>query len=1291
MTESPVNPVQLSMGAPLRPHRNHHLFSDHYLGTRLRQSQDWQNLREEAIKARTAIQKLYDPLAAVLPRRNEGQLEDEFIRPVLRVLGHVFLVQTAIRTPVGSMTPDYVMFDTDANKQACNGGKITDKELAKGGLAVADAKRWGVSLDATSTEGIRTDDLFAVKNPSSQIATYITHTGLPWGVLTDGRFWRLYHRSNAHKLDHFYEVDLVELLSSSDEETFLYFYAFFRKEAFESSPLSLTAILDESLSYAQNVGESIKKQVFDALRLVAQGFLEYPYNHLTPTPDTLRDVYDNSLIVLYRLLFVLYAEARGLLPISESSDYREGYSLDARKRQIAQRFAKGDRRVAVAATLWGDLTELFKLIDLGSPPLMIATFNGGLFDAARHPFLTQYKVGDAWLERAVDLLSRVDNDFVDYRDLATRHLGTIYEGLLEYHLRPLPAPEDAGQGMRYTIELVNDDGERKSSGSYYTPDYVVAHIVREALTPVVEAAIASADNDRDRALSILRINVLDPTMGSAHFLVEATEFLAQHLATLSITPADVGVEDGTVIDVSFWKRRVAQACIYGVDLNPLAVELGKLSLWLATAAKDRPLSFLDHHLRPGNSLVGARVTTLREVAMPVAPKRKGKKAAVDASQGSFLGALGFQETMRDAVASMAAIEDNPGLTVEDVKTQERAYNALHAKLAARYGPALDVLAAMLHESALDRDEQAKLLRYVLDGKADLVPQFAPRLASARTMSAARRFFHWDIEFPDVFFDRAGNPRDGYAGFDAVVGNPPYDVVSATERGEAPEMVEEFLRFAKRDPVLQPALGGKADLFRLVMAQSLALGRPGATAGFIVPMSLLADQRATTLRRLLFSQHSVRTIHAFPQKDDARRRVFVDAKLPTCIVDLRCRVTSEDPFDVVLHPGRSIEEETGRAPASLASIRGADPDGLTIPVMSSAQAAALAHRLRTGAGVCVMQDVLTATTGELDEGKFAPLLSEQPGAGTKVLRGSNIRRYRFEADARQGVTKYLDTARYHAEFGGQRVAETQLPRFGYQRNSALDSSRRLLVTLLPTPCYCFDSVGYIPLQGVSTPYAYLALLNSDLLEWAFRLTSTNNHVSATQLNRLPSIRAVPAAPLTPAPKIQDLQLRVARLLGGNGGMTDAAALVRDLDAGLSGATPALDAVLAMLDSCGQAMLSVEREHQDTLRDLWLDLRGVAGQRDVSVLSRLWTPQRATPAKTSTPKGNKGTAKSPSPPLGMAPATVLGPLADRVLEIEDAGLLTEPQWAWLVSQRLEGLSTPTRIAHFHQEKLRTLGGG
>ena len=766
-------------------HNNHQLFSDYFLNTLLPDNADWRALAEPARGVRAALQALFD---AYTPSDKEAQLEREVIIPALGVLGHTFEVQAALKTPDGTKKPDYVFYADQAAQNAQKNRTLTDALPRLGGLAVGDAKYWDRPLDMALKA--KSSDPFSNKNPSYQIAFYIQHSGVEWGILTNGRLWRLYHKDTAHKLDRYYEVDLPALLASDDEADFLYFFGFFHRTAFDAHPLGVSALLRASQEYARGVGDSLKRQVYEALRHLSQGFLDYAPNQMATDAGTLKEIYDSALILLYRLLFVLYAEARELLPVRESAQYREFYGLHAIKQEVAAALGLGKHLLPGSATLWPRLKTLFGFIDKGEPPLQVATFNGGLFDPGRHPFLERYTVGDAHLQQAIDGLARVGGQFVDYRDLSVRHLGTIYEGLLEYHLEvegphparvgspPSPSEErglgDASGGASVplspaasrrpspsegrgfgedsggrTVALLNDKGERKATGSYYTPDYIVKYIVEQAVGPMLREAVSGKTGDAATVEAVLGVNVLDPAMGSGHFLVEATEYIAGFLVEEAITPGpDAGGEEA---DLLYWKRRVAQSCIYGVDLNPLAVELAKLSLWLTTVAKGRPLSFLDHHLRTGNALVGARLSDLQLGGRPKTKKTAGAAARREAEgQLSMMADDTFRQSMSLAVGSMWLIEETEAQTVADVKKQEELYAGLRETFTRKWGRLADLVTATHFGVAIDHFLWKPLAAYAKGEAVSTLPKFAEWLASSDALGEGTSFLPLGIGVPRSF-------------------------------------------------------------------------------------------------------------------------------------------------------------------------------------------------------------------------------------------------------------------------------------------------------------------------------------------------------------------------------------------------------------------------------------------------------------------------------------------------------------------------------------------------------------
>ncbi|MCO6450224.1 MAG: Eco57I restriction-modification methylase domain-containing protein [Caldilineales bacterium] len=876
----------------LKPHNNHYLFSDYYLDNRVSERREW---READVRsAFKALAGLWHERKAALTHANEAQTEEDWIKPVLKALGHHFTVQVSIQVQGGSKTPDYILCPDEAARAGIQNkaGVLAETDLA-GALAVADAKAWDRPLDRTlAASGVKT----LHENPGLQIDTYIRHSGLDWGVLTNGRLWRLYHKDSSKKLDVFYEVDLPALLEADIDdqdrfEAFKYFWLFFRREAFTGgameagSPGWLELVRSESESYERGVSENLKKQVYDALQALAQGFLDFPANGLEPDPATLKTMYDNSLIVLYRLLFIFYAEARDLLPVRTNETYRETYSLQALKRRVASDIDHQRPAAPSMAGLWERLRDLWRVIDAGDGFLGVPAYNGGLFKPANHPFLARYRVGDSHLRTAIDKLARIHDpktgkaEFVDYRDLEIRHLGSIYEGLLEYHV-VVDRPEGFAQTVR--VSLLNDKGERKATGSYYTPDYIVQYIVEHTVGPVLQEAAApyldangGASDPAGLEKAVLAINVLDPAMGSGHFLVAAADFIARFMVErgISVRAQGLAPQPDDEGELAFWRRRAAQACIYGVDLNPLAVELAKLSLWLATVSKDKPLSFLDHHLRCGNSLIGARVADLplqgRSPKKQTKHHQRKEQEAAEAGQLSMLNDTAFAGSMRTATGMMGLIESLGSDTLADVRQAETVYRDTVRAVTQKARLLADLWTARHFGLDIPDDQWQSLAKYTLHGGFEM-PGWAELIARGQAIAGERRFFHWELEFPEVFFDEHGRLQGESAGFEAVIGNPPY--VRQEQMAES----KPYLAEAHRD-----VYSGTADLYVYFYRQGLELLKAGAPMSYIVTNKWLRAGYGESLRGYFAANADIVSILDF-----GHAPIFEDADTFPCIVIIR---------------------------------------------------------------------------------------------------------------------------------------------------------------------------------------------------------------------------------------------------------------------------------------------------------------------------------------------------------------------------------------------------------------------
>ena len=1158
---------------PFSPLRNSELFSNHWLANRLPLEPEWNEVRQQA---RQVLEKLVALWEIQRPRvaqyGSEQALEQAFIQPVLKALGWKLIYQTHLR----GGKPDYALFTDDASLDGALATSRLSPEFWQRASIVADAKAWSIPLDRPISVGKRRE------YPPEQIERYLNNSLLAFGLLTNGRYWRLVpreHYPGQPRFQTYLECDLERLLSnrlkepvklfeeSQTFEDFLRFFLLFSPTAFspvaERPPL-IERARNGSTEYRLGVGKGLKERVFEALCLCIGGFLSHVPNGLRHT-DGLEICRQNSLVLLYRLLFVLFAEDRKLLPYGLDRAYTSNRSLGRFRDEISgklERIEEGrDAEYPEGSCdLWDDLLNLFNLIDEGAGRYKVPAYNGGLFDASSHPFLSSKKIPDRHLARVIDHLGRaLDPAYVkgglvrvDYRDLAIQHLGNVYEGLLE--LQPHFASEDMAvirkrsnkdeerviprwqpipHGFEYaeidyrkgSVYLLTAKGERRASGSYYTPNAIVDEIVENTLAPLCEEIeralrqeIANAERQLERAPAdqlnslsaeieklgtdfddrVLRLRVLDPAMGSGHFLLRACQYLAEQIATnpYAKEPEAEGLQ-GEESTLTYWKRRVVERCLYGVDLNPLAVELAKLALWLETVAIGQPLTFLNYHLRDGNSLIGVSVDALR--TLPNAPPL----------MTDFVG-----EELRDVLPlffqALDAIILTSSKTLQEVKKKERIFRE---KLEPIREPLRHLADMWCSTFFLPPTRQLNLGDYQkaaskLKNPAELqtLLKHPPFQAALEALTAERVVpLHWELEFPEVFFhlhERLANP-----GFNAILGNPPYDVLSEKETGCDLSSVKDFYRFW---PLYRPSFIGKNNLYKLFVCRALDLLADGGRLGFITPMPILGDEQASGIRKEILRLGAFNKIEAFPQKDNPDKRVFRDAKLSTAIViaektkDPRCQ---KSPFALRVHPENKIEPDSPMVKMTSKDIPLYDPENMTIVSCSQEDwdlAVRIMHsdRLERLGCLCIQYQGEVNETNETPRGS----LSDNPETGPQVLRGSNICLYALR-EASQGEDLYLSKEHFLKGKGKDSKAYShRYERIGFQRSSPQNNFRRIIACPIPKGQFCFDTVSFVPENETGiAPFLILALLNSKLLDWYFRLGSTNSKVNEYQFKILPCPR------------------------------------------------------------------------------------------------------------------------------------------------------------------------------------------
>ena len=719
--------------------------------------------------------------------------------------------------------------------------------------------------------------------------------------------------------------------------------------------------------------------------------------------------------------------------------------------------------------------------------------------------------------------------------------------------------------MGCEVLLANERGERKATGSYYTPDYIVDYIVRQTLGPVLDgrqtAFAAAMDRiaemrgrlaktldaganrqlrsqlagaERDAAEAFLGIKVCDPAMGSGHFLVNAVDFLTDGIILRMQAYHDshagvpwewnpirqtvervrgeivgemarqgIGLDAARLDDTSLLTRLVLKRCIYGVDLNPMAVELAKLSLWLHSFTVGAPLSFLDHHLRWGNSLIGSDVRTV-EAAI----------AATDSGQmalwgGPFAGLLALTTTMLE-------IAGRADTTLADVRQSADEFAAMQAALTP-YKQALDLWVSQWFDEGRKTKDHGAAFEFMTVHGADVLPalrgeralaeKYETAIERARVLWAEKRFFHWDLEFPEVFVDLARRDWAENPGFDAVIGNPPYDELSEDARGQR---IDEMV-YLQAIPQFASALGYRINLYRLFISKALSVIREGGWHSFIVPLSLLADRFTYSLRKALLESVRIHNVEQFPQKDDPHDRVFFDAKLSTCVYVIEKALPEDHSLGVRTHSGREIIDSSPRYSAPQASISRFDSDNLSIPGVGQ-QSWDLILRLAVDTRFTRLGEMAKALPGELMINRqFEPYLTDAVN-GEEIIRGSHIGMYAI-VEPKQGEALYLNRIKFLAEHTESAKAQHhQARRVIYQRYAAIDNYRRLIATILPAGFFCSHTVGYLQIIERDIELGFLvALLNSKLLDWRFNLTSTNNNVNGYEVEALPTRRIAFTAP------------------------------------------------------------------------------------------------------------------------------------------------------------------------------------
>ena len=870
--------------------------------------------------------------APSLSARNEAQLEDKFIAPLLAQLGWSKVSQLGLTVQGKFAKPDYCLVLHAEQENALIGSR--DHTLI---TAICESKAWDKTLDTGKAD--RKD------NPHHQLQDYLSTLRVRFGFLTNGHLWRVYDTDKITAKKTFIEFDLQRLLEVEDADAKaqgLALFAFFfgRDTYIQPTVAGAVSAIEQAIAASADFTLAVEEN----LKAVIYGYagedslfeiMGKAIHRASPTAS-LASVYENSVVLLFRLLFVVYFEDKNNALLQRHPFYHR-HSLAQLFQTLRDQPAAGDvLHDGVYA-----LKQLFEMLDEGAGDIDIPLFNGGLFDPARAPLLRKPKIFDnatlrQLLEKLLYKTSRGTTLFDtrrDFKNMSVTHLGRIYEGLLEFRFeRALETavyleyessatkgktveayfdPYDQAnirkeKGFRAWREISVKKGEvylksasnsRKATASYYTPAALSQRLVKAS----IDHAIASAPEFAG-GQAFMDLKILDNACGSGHFLVEALGYLTDLALARLDSDADlqalVAEESAKITeqlrflsidyvpeDAQILKRALLKRCIFGVDLNPFAVELARLSLWMDSFIFGTPLSFIEHHVQHGNALMGASVKDFINYN------------AVEAGQNDlFVESLSARfDDLRSVMHELDAMRDTTAAEVEQSKALWKNKIEPQLSLLSRALSFVCTRRAMLAEGDGDAVR-------VLDKTADLITQLfdetksgAAVLRQIESYAAKYHFFHYEVAFPEAF---AG----GKKGFDIIVGNPPWDKTKFADTDFFPQYHSNYrsLKNIEKAAVQNRLLGsphiaaayqatvhgmdvaneyfkdkatfplnkgaGDGNLFRLFVERNLGLLAAGGSLNYVLPSALMFEEGSMALRKHIFTQCRMPFFYSFENRN-----------------------------------------------------------------------------------------------------------------------------------------------------------------------------------------------------------------------------------------------------------------------------------------------------------------------------------------------------------------------------------------------------------------------------------------
>nr|WP_233703096.1 N-6 DNA methylase [Helicobacter felis] len=1140
-------------------------------------------------QARHALEQIRALNLHTFKESNEHQFEDDFIAKVLEILGWEYLRQEEKILQGKLEKPDFLLFASPELKQKYQALDKAERYASNAFFSVVcESKAYSLEVDNKKI----------THNPHYQLLGYLNALRHNYGFLTNGRVWRFYDASKPTYNKVFFEVNLEFILQTQDLEHFLYFYHLFNASNF----------IDCKITHTLHANEQHKNAIETDLQSLIYGTDGYDFSLFEDIgaalyarhPDTpLDQIYQNTLYFLFRLLFIAYFEDKFEDLLKKHSGFGKHLSIH----NILEWLEDNPNTYYGIARL----EQLFAIYNEGNENCDMPLFNGGLFESSKSALFKKGRIiSDKLLKKILTHLFYYEDSKRGYATLNLVHLGSIYEGLMSYffaladeELHYCTTPKGEGyydaydykqkhknkekiQSLKtYTkgqLYLKNTSNSRKSSGSFYTNEQITKTLV--------EHALAHLDND-----NVLSFRILDNACGSGAFLIEALHQVSQKALKHNYPALQAPFEQEKALieqqaqsyitgyqvdEADVLKRLLLKKLIFGIDINPFSIELAKLSLWIDSFIFGTPLSFLEHHIKCGNALIGC---SLREFE------------AFLGKNGTLFNPNFFKEfeTLKTLFSQLANTKDS---TKEEIARSKALYAQIkphldHLNLYLNFYNTQEFIA---HKADPALKEFWREKAQGLEG-VGLEQLHAPEYAEVKECIQAHakefKFFNYEIEFPEIAHSAGGLFALQHSGFDAIVGNPPwekskfdeseffssfrsnYRTFSLQEKQDfkAESLAKDYIKkeFNTQQAHIQttntyykahyPLSRGAGDgnLFRFFIERNLSLLAPKAKLALVIPSALMLEEGSLHLREHILKTHALEFFYSF----ENRQGIFpdVDSRYKFALLGISAKKHQkriktlfylENISDITKQKPILISSKTllKTPKCALKEVRNA----LDLEILE--HCASKFARLSEG-WLNFRQELSMTTDKDLFISLSAPTTPHPKRARAKtqelsaktqakatllpLLEGKHIHqfnaqfappRYGVELKALQERTKSKECHRAKkGEYTGKIAYEYQYLRLGYREVARDTDERSFIVSLIPKNCsaghkiflnvpYTYTPKGIVEVSPLQTLFA-LGLFNSLVVDFYLR-SLIQISVSKVYVYQLPlpqpSVQEIEANPL-----------------------------------------------------------------------------------------------------------------------------------------------------------------------------------